>query len=47
MLITTIVVGLIQIAPNICRVDILNPDMSIDVFNTKCEILFEESILKI
>ena len=46
MLLTTIVVGLMQIAPNICQVNLLNPDLTLYTFRTKCSIIIKQWRIK-
>jgi hypothetical protein len=35
----TMVVGLVQVGPDLCRVDLLNPDGSLYTFDTRCAII--------
>ena len=44
-ILTTIVAGLVQIGPDVCRVDLLNPDKTIYSFQTKCELIVDEERL--
>ena len=40
-IITTIVVGLMEVGPGVCQIDLMHPDRSIDQFYTKCELVAE------
>ena len=44
-ILTTIVAGLMQIGPNMCQVDLLHPDNTIDTFVTKCELIISPDLL--
>ena len=33
----SVVVGLMEVGPNVCQVDLYNPDKTIHTFKTKCE----------
>jgi len=37
-IVTTIVIGLMQIAPDVCQINLLNPDFTLYTFRTKCSI---------
>ena len=43
-IVTTIVVGLVQIAPNVCQVDLLHPDLTLYTYQTKCDIINQKEI---
>ena len=43
-IVTTIVVGLVQIAPNVCQVDLLNPDLTLYTYQTKCDMIIQKEI---
>ena len=43
-IITTIVVGLAQIAPNVCQVNLLNPDLTLYTYQTKCDMIIQKEI---
>jgi hypothetical protein len=43
-IVTTIVVGLVQIAPNVCRVDLLNPDLTLYTYRTVCDMIVQKKI---
>ena len=43
-IVTTIVVGLMQIGPNVCQVDLLNPDLTLYTYRTKCDIITQKEI---
>ena len=43
-IVTTIVVGLMQIAPNVCQVDLLNPDLTLYTYQTKCDMIIQKEI---
>jgi len=48
MLATTfisLVVGVVQVGPNTCRVDLLNPNNTIHSFETKCEYISPEHVV--
>ena len=35
--IVAMVVGVMEVSPGICQVDLLNPDKTLDTFEVKCE----------
>ena len=37
VVIVAAVVGVMEVAPGICQVDLLNPDKTINTFEVKCE----------
>jgi hypothetical protein len=41
---TTIVVGLAQIAPNVCQVNLLHPDLTLYTYSTKCDMIIQKEI---
>jgi hypothetical protein len=43
-IVTTIVVGLVQIAPNVCQVDLLHPDLTLYTYQTKCDMIIQKEI---
>ena len=43
-IVTTIVVGLMQIGPNVCQVDLLNPDLTLYTYQTKCDMIIQKEI---
>lgn len=44
-LVATIVAGLVQTGPDVCRVDLLHPDHIVESFETKCEYIIDEELL--
>ena len=43
-IVTTIVVGLMQIGSNVCQVDLLNPDLTLYTYKTKCDMIIQKEI---
>jgi len=42
--VTTIVVGLVQITPNVCQVNLLNPDLTLYTYRTVCDMIVQKKI---
>ena len=40
----SVVVGLVEVAPNRCEVDLLNPDQTIYTFETGCDYVTAEQV---
>jgi len=45
MFFLALVVGLMEVSPNMCQVDLLNPDNTIDTFEVKCEYMVNEEVV--
>lgn len=42
--VTTIVVGLVQIALNVCQVELLNPDLTLYTYRTVYDMIVQKKI---
>lgn len=40
----SIVVGVVEVAPNRCEVNLLNPDKTINTFETVCSYIVDEDV---
>ena len=41
----TILVGVVEVGPNLCQVDLYHPNKTIHTFQTKCDLIIKEDVV--